>query len=224
MQLLVVEDEPALQSLIARALTEEGHRVRAAGIIADARVMLALEPFDLLIVDRNLPDGDGLAWIREIRARGDLRPTIVLTARDSVRDRVDGLYAGADDYLGKPFSIEELAARIAALGRRTGGLGGGRIEVGPLTVDTQALRAWRSGQELALTAQEFRLLRYMAEHKGRVLTRSRLLEAVWDLHDDPASNVVDVYVGYLRHKLDRGHERALLHTVRGMGYVLEDRP
>ena len=178
---------------------------------------------DALIVDRGLPDGDGLQLVRELRQRKDTRPALILTARDALDDRVEGLYGGADDYIVKPFVIGELVARLAAVSRRAGTVQSGRIEVGDLVVDTEALRVWRGSDEIGLTAQEFRLLRYLAEHRGRVLPRTRILEAVWDLQDDPGSNVVDVYVSYLRAKVDKGRSEPLIHTVRGLGYVLEQR-
>lgn len=222
MRILVVEDERGIASLLERGLSEEGHGVIRAADLASAREALALHTVDLLLVDRMLPDGDGLDLVRELRRQGDERPALCLTARDRVDERVEGLYGGADDYLVKPFAFDELLARIAALARRTGTLAG-RMEIGDLVVDTEALRVWRAGRELRLTALEFKLLRYLAEHAGRVVSRARLLEAVWDLHHDPGTNVVDVYVSYLRAKLDKGFDTPLLHTVRGLGYVLEAR-
>ena len=223
MRILVVEDEPRLQHLLERGLREEGHRVDVVGTLADARERLALRDDELVVLDRGLPDGDGLDLVRALRRAGDRRPILILSAKDRVDERVTGLTEGADDYLGKPFSFDELLARVAALARRAG-LGAGRVIVDDLEVDLDALRAYRGGVELALTGQEFRLLRYFAENVGRVLTRTRLLEHVWDMHHDPGTNVVDVYVGYLRAKVDKGHARPLLHTVRGRGYVLEARP
>jgi len=223
MHVLVVEDDEAIADLLDRGLGEEGHTVDRAGDLAQARLMLELHAVDALIVDRGLPDGDGLELVRELRARKDQRPALILTARDQLDDRVEGLYGGADDYVVKPFVFDELLARLAAVSRRAGTVQSGRIEVGDLVVDTEALRVWRGQDEVVLTAQEFRLLRHLAEHRGRVQTRTRLLEAVWDLHDDPGSNIVDVYVSYLRAKLDKGREHPLIHTVRGLGYVLEQR-
>lgn len=223
MRLLVVEDDEDVAGLLVRGLTEEGHSVKVCPTLHEARLALHLDPAELLILDRMLPDGDGLSLIRELRDRGDTRPALVLTARDRVDERIEGLYGGADDYLTKPFSFEELLARIAALARRTGTAATGRIQIADLSVDTEALRVWRGEDEVQLTAQEFRLLRHLAEHRGRVQTRTRLLETVWDMHDDPGSNIVDVYMSYLRGKLDKGRAPKLLHTVRGVGYVLEDR-
>ena len=222
MHILILEDEPKIASFLRRGLSEEGHMVEAAADLRGARELLGKSSFDLLLVDRMLPDGDGLSLVRELRRAGDQTPVLCLTARDRVEERVEGLNGGADDYLVKPFSFDELLARVAALARRSG-LAGGRVSVGDLEVDLDALRVWRAGAEVRLTAQEFRLLRALAEHPGHIVSRTRLLESAWDLHHDPGTNVVDVYVGYLRAKIDRGHARPLIHTVRGLGYVLEDR-
>jgi two-component system OmpR family response regulator len=222
-RILLVEDERPISGFVARGLREEGHVVEIVEDLAAARGALAAGGWDLLLVDRMLPDGDGLQLVRAERQRGSRLPAICLTARDRVAERVEGLYGGADDYLVKPFAFDELLARIAAVSRRGAGADE-RIVVGDLEIDLAAHRVTRGGEEIRLTAQEFRLLRYLAEHRGRVLSRTRLLEAVWDIHHDPGTNVVDVYIGYLRSKLDRGREHPLLHTVRGTGYVLEDRP
>ncbi|MEQ1508348.1 MAG: response regulator transcription factor [Myxococcota bacterium] len=222
MRILLVEDERRISGFTARGLREEGHVVEVAEDLASARTALGSGAWDLMLVDRMLPDGDGLQLVRDLRRSGDRTPAICLTARDRVEERVEGLYGGADDYLVKPFAFDELVARIAAVSRR------GRVDpklvVGDLEVDVDAHRVVRGETEVALTALEFKLLRYLAENRGRVLSRTRLLEHVWDVHHDPGTNVVDVYVGYLRAKIDKGHEHPLIHTVRGVGYVLEDRP
>ncbi len=222
MRILVVEDEPKIADFLRRGLEGEGHRVHIAADLESARVAHGVVEPDLMLVDRMLPDGDGLGLVRDLRRSGDLTPAICLTARDRLEERVEGLYGGADDYLVKPFALDELLARIAAVGRRTPG--GERIEVGDLAIDVPARRVYRGGDELRLTAREFDLLRYLAEHRGRVLSRTRLLDAVWDTTHDPGTNVVDVYISYLRAKVDKGRSSPLLHTVRGVGYVLEDRP
>lgn len=221
MRILVVEDEPAIASLLQRGLSEEGHTVTIRDSLSGGRLALAEDP-ELLIVDRMLPDGDGLLLVRSMREAGDGRPAIVLTARDRIDERVEGLYGGADDYVTKPFAFDELLARIAAVRRRSAGQVP-RIQVGDLTVDTESLRVWRADVELRLTAQEFRLLRYLAEHRGKVLSRTRLLDAVWEVQHDPGTNIVDVYISYLRTKIDKGRDQALIHTVRGLGYVLDAR-
>lgn len=222
MRILLVEDEPRISAFVSRGLREEGHVVELAADVAAARIALAAQTWDLLLVDRMLPDGDGLQLVRDLRRQGDRVPAICVTARDRVEEKVEGLYGGVDDYIVKPFAFDELLARIAAVTRR-GGSGDRRIEIGDLSIDLDAVRVVRAGQEIRLTPQEFRLLRYLAENRGRVLSRTRLLEHVWDMHHDPGTNVVDVYVGYLRGKVDKGFARPLVHTVRGFGYVLEDR-
>lgn len=220
MKILVVEDERKIAGFLQRGLQDEGHRVDVVGDLASARAA-DVAAYDLCLVDRNLPDGDGVEFIRSLRTARVAVPAICLTARDRVEDRVAGLHAGADDYLVKPFSFDELLARIEAVLRRA--RGADALRVGDLTIDVAARRVVRGGVELRLTAREFDLLRYLAEHRGRVLSRTRLLEAVWDTTHDPGTNTVDVYVSYLRAKVDKGFDTALVHTVRGVGYVLEDR-
>ncbi len=220
MRILVVEDEAKIAGFLERGLQEEGHRVEVAPDLAAARSALR-GGYDLLLVDRMLPDGDGLSLIRELRRRKDRTPILCLTARDRVEERVEGLYGGADDYLAKPFEFEELLARIAAVTRRSPVAD--RIEVSDLTIDVAGRRVHRDGVELRLTAQEFDLLRYLAERPGEVLSRTRILDAVWGVTHDPRTNVVDVYISYLRAKVDKAFDRPLIHTVRGVGYVLEDR-
>ena len=222
MRVLVVEDERKFAGFLERGLSEEGHVVDVASDLGQARRALAEADYDLLVVDRMLPDGDGLSIIRETRRSGSSVPSICLTARDRVEERVEGLYGGADDYIVKPFAFDELLARIAAVQRRSGAAD--VIEVGDLRIDVPARRVVRGDTEIRLTAQEFALLRYLAERSGRVLSRTRLLSGVWDTMHDPGTNIVDVYISYLRAKIDKGFDRPLLHTVRGVGYVLEDRP
>ncbi len=222
MRVLVVEDERKIAGFLERGLSEEGHVVDVASDLGQARRALAEADYDLLVVDRMLPDGDGLSIIRETRRSGSSVPSICLTARDRVEERVEGLYGGADDYIVKPFAFDELLARIAAVQRRSGAAD--VIEVGDLRIDVPARRVVRGDTEIRLTAQEFALLRYLAERSGRVLSRTRLLSGVWDTMHDPGTNIVDVYISYLRAKIDKGFDRPLLHTVRGVGYVLEDRP
>jgi DNA-binding response OmpR family regulator len=220
MRILVVEDEPKIAGFLSRGLEGEGHRVDVVSDLEAARLAVRVEHYDLLLVDRMLPDGDGLAVVRELRRDNDRTPAICLTARDRVEERVEGLYGGADDYLVKPFEFDELLARIAAVTRRAPAAD--RIEIDDLAIDVAAHRVYRAGREIPLTAQEFALLRYLAENRGRVLSRTRILDSVWGTTHDPRTNVVDVYVSYLRAKIDKGFERPLLHTVRGSGYVLEE--
>lgn len=222
MRILVIEDEPKIAGFLERGLADEGHNVDVVEELDSARTATMVGEYDLLLVDRMLPDGDGLSLLREMRRKGDKTPAICLTARDRVEERVEGLYGGADDYLVKPFEFDELLARIAAVTRRTPAAE--RIEVGDLAIDVPARRVYRDDTEIQLTAQEFDLLRYLAENAGRVLSRTRILDAVWDMTHDPRTNVVDVYISYLRSKIDKDFDRPLIHTVRGVGYVLEDRP
>jgi two-component system, OmpR family, response regulator len=216
MKVLVVEDDPALADLLERALTEEGYPVVVARSVAEAWEKAA--DATLLLLDRTLPDGDGLDFLRQLRAQGDRRPAVCLTARDRVEERVDGLLGGADDYVTKPFALPELLARITALSRRFEAPH--LLAVGPLRVDLDANRAWRGDRELHMTAQEMKLLRVFAEQAGRVLSRARLLELAWGLKRDPGTNVVDVYVGYVRQKLDAPGEAPMLRTVRGQGWLI----
>ena len=219
MRILIVEDDRKIGGFLTRGLSEEGHAVRLAADLETARDHLAADPYDLLLVDRMLPDGDGLSLVKEAR-HADARTMIMcLTARDNVDDRVEGLYGGADDYMTKPFAFDELLARIAALVRRRGGFE--KLQVGDLSVDIEAHRVFRGTQEIDLTPREFALLRYLVENAGRVLTRTRILERVWDTMYDPGHNVVDVYISYLRKKIDQGAEKTLIHTVRGVGYVVD---
>jgi DNA-binding response OmpR family regulator len=222
MRILVIEDEKRISAFLTRGLGEEGHQVDVREDLASAREAAATGSYDLLVVDRMLPDGDGLDVVRSLRRRGDATPAICLTARDRVGEKVQGLYEGADDYVVKPFSFEELLARIAAVTRRGGS--GSRIEVGDLAIDVAGHRVRRAGRELKLTAREFALLRTLAENAGRVMSRTRLLEQVWDLSHDPGTNVVDVCISELRSKVDGDFDRPLIHTVRGVGYVLEASP
>lgn len=223
MRILLVEDDKTIAGFVSRGLTEEGHRVEVAGTLQDARASASDAAWDLLIVDRMLPDGDGLSLVRELRRGGSVVPAICLTAMDRVEERVAGLTGGADDYMVKPFSFAELLARVQTVTRRAT-QSAQEVNVGDLHIDVAARRVTRAGNPIQLTAQEFNLLRYLAEHAGHVLTRTRLLDAVWDMRFDPGTNMVDVYMSYLRAKVDKGFDRPLLHTVRGVGYVLEDRP
>jgi len=223
MHILLIEDQSSLAEFVQSALAEHGHDTDVATSLEHARELFGGIRYDLLLADRMLPDGDGIDFVREIRVEREDIPVIFLTARDQVQDRVEGLRVGADDYLVKPFAVEELAARIEAVTRRLTGGQVTKLHVSDLHIDLVGLRVERSGKVIRLTAQEFRLLRYMAESAGCVLSRGQLLEHVWGVRHDPGTNVVDVYISYLRKKIDRGFTRRLVHTVRGLGYVLEDR-
>jgi two-component system OmpR family response regulator len=220
MRLLVVEDEARLALLLKRGLEEQGYAVDVTGDGAEALWLATENDYDTIVLDIMLPGLDGLEVTKRLRAGGRWAPVLLLTARDGVDDRVVGLDAGADDYLVKPFSFAELAARVRALVRR------GRVErptvleVGDLRLDPARRQAWRGPVELELSPTEFALLELFLAHPDEVLTRTRMLEHVWDFAYDPASNVVDQYVGYLRRKIDRPFGRADLETVRGVGYRL----
>lgn len=217
--ILVVEDQPTLARLLQKVLTEEGFRVTLAFDGPAGRDAALAEPPDAVILDVGLPGLDGLAVCRAIRARGLRMPIVMLTARDAVPDRVAGLEAGADDYVLKPFAFEELLARLRVHLRRSG-VSAGRLRVADLVVDPDAHAATRAGRPIELSAQEFSLLEMLARHVGQVLTRDRILEHVWGYDAEPSSNVVDLYVHYLRRKVDQGFDAPLIHTVRGVGYVL----
>ena len=220
MRVLVVEDDTRMASLLKRALAEEGHAVDVAGVGADGLWLATENPYGAIVLDVMLPDFDGFELCRRIRAKGQWVPVIMLTARDSVGDRVRGLDAGADDYLVKPFSLAELAARLRALARRDDRPRPAVLAEGDLKLDPAAKRAWRAGTELRLSPKEFALLELFLTYPGDVLTRSRIIEAVWDFAYDGGSNVVDQYVNYLRRKIDAPFGRNDIETVRGMGYRL----
>jgi two-component system, OmpR family, response regulator len=222
MRVLVVEDEVRLALLLKRGLEEEGYAVDTSGDGAEALWHATETDYDAIVLDIMLPGMDGLEVTRRLRASSHWTPVLLLTARDAIDDRVVGLDAGADDYLVKPFSFAELAARVRALVRRGQVERPTVLEVGDLRLDPARRRAWRADVELDLSPKEFALLELFLSHPGEVLTRTRILEHVWDFAYDPASNVVDQYVGYLRRKIDRPFGRDDLETVRGAGYRLRE--
>jgi two-component system, OmpR family, response regulator len=218
--LLVVEDERKMADLLARGLREEGHAVDVAGNGEDALWMATATPYDAIVLDVMLPGLDGFAACRELRERGVWTPVLILTARDAVSDRVAGLDTGGDDYLVKPFSFDELLARLRALTRRAPAERPAVLEVGDLRLDPATHRVTRDGVEVSLSAKEFALLEVFMRRPGETLSRLRLLEGAWDMAYENRSNLVDVYVGYLRRKIDRPFGRSSLETVRGTGYRL----
>lgn len=220
MRILLVEDEAKVARFVARSLHGEGVIVDAVGHAEEARAALAASTFDLIILDLMLPGVDGITLCKELRDRGNATPILMLTARDAVKDRVRGLDSGADDYLTKPFALEELLARVRALLRRPHVVQSPRLRLADLIVDTAARRVWRGERELRLRAKEYTLLTYMLANPDRVLSRPMIEEAVWGFDFDCATNVVEVYIGLLRRKLEAGGEPRLIHTVRGSGYVL----
>jgi DNA-binding response OmpR family regulator len=225
MRILVVEDDRKVASFIRRGLEEEGYAVDVAPDGA-AAVDLALggTPYDLVVLDIMLPKRDGFAVLRVLREYRMSAPVLVLTARDRVPDRVTGLDLGADDYLTKPFVFEEFLARVRALLRRATAQRTPTLELADLQLDPATRRVTRAGRAITLTAREYALLEYFLRNVGRVLTRPMLAEHVWGIDFDPESNVIDVYVGYLRRKIDLPGETRLLHTTRGTGYVMRLEP
>jgi two-component system OmpR family response regulator len=220
MRVLVVEDEPRMARLLKRGLEEEGHAVDVAGDGPDGLWMVTENPYAAIVLDIMLPGFDGFELCRRLRKAGVWTPVLMLTARNAVGDRVRGLDAGADDYLVKPFSLLELAARLRALARRDDRARPAVLCEGDLKLDPAAKRAWRGQTELQLSPKEFSLLEVFLRHPGVVLTRTQILEAAWDFAYDGTSNVVDQYVTYLRKKIDVPFGRHDLETVRGMGYRL----
>ena len=223
MRVLLVEDDQKASDYLANALRESGHTVEQVADGLDGLHLARHERFDLLIVDRMLPRLDGLTLIRSLREHQVLTPVLILSALDQVDDRVKGLRAGGDDYLTKPYHFVELLARIEALARRERAEPGAtRLEVGDLVLDLVARRVTRADKRIELTAREFQLLEFLMRNAGQVVTRTMILEGVWDNHFDPQTNVIDVHISRLRQAVDRGFPRPLLHTVRGAGYVLRE--
>jgi two-component system OmpR family response regulator len=221
MRVLLVEDELKLGELVARGLREEGHTADIAGRGAEALVLAEGEPYDVIVLDLMLPGGlDGFEVCRRLRDKGIWSPVLMLTAREAVADRVTGLDAGADDYLTKPFAFDELLARLRALARRVPRERPAVLEVGDLSLDPASHRAWRAGALLDLSAKEFALLELFMRNPGAVLSRQQLLDGAWDMSFERRSNIVDVYIRYLREKVDRPFSRNSIETVRGIGYRL----
>jgi two-component system response regulator MprA len=222
MRILVVDDEPQLRRALERALKLEGYGVDVAEDGEQALAAAAASPPDAIVLDVLMPRRDGLDVCRELRARGDRTPVLMLTARDAVQDRVDGLDAGADDYVVKPFALEELLARLRALLRRGGGGGDEALAYSDLTLDPATRDVRRGSRDLELTKTEFALLELLLRHPRQVLTRSQIFESVWGYDFGPRSNSLEVYIGYLRRKTEAGGEPRLIQTVRGIGYALKE--
>jgi two-component system, OmpR family, response regulator len=220
MRILVVEDDPKMAGLLRRGLQEDGHAADVAGVGDDALWMARAVEYDAIVLDLLLPGLDGVEVCRRLRESGVWSPVLMLTARDAVEDRVAGLDAGADDYLPKPFSFSELLARLRALVRRGSPERPTVLEVGDLRLDPARRQVWRSDTEIQVSAKEFALLEAFMRRPGDVLSRDHLLEHAWDYGYENRSNVIDVYVRYLREKIDRPFGRRSLETVRGMGYRL----
>lgn len=222
MRLLFAEDQPQLRRSVTKALTAAGYSVDAAADGAQALDDLDGVDYDSIVLDVMMPRVDGLTVLRTLRSRGDDTPVLLLTARDAIDHRVEGLDAGADDYLVKPFAMEELLARLRVLTRRKGSGRTNVFTLADLTVDTAARSAVRAGMPLTLSAREYALLEHLIRNKGIILSREQIENNLWNYDYAGGTNVVDVYISYLRKKLDGGHEKKLLHTVRGMGWVLKE--
>ena len=220
MKLLLIEDDTQVAAEIIAALGDRGYAVEHQADGRHGQEAALLGDHGVIITDRMLPGVDGLDIVTHLRRAGNSTPVLVLSALDSVDERVKGLRAGGDDYLGKPFNIEELVARVDSLQRRAASSALTRLRVDDLELDLLERRASRGGQRIELTGREFRLLEFLARHTGQVVTRAMLLQGVWDIHYDPQTNVVDVHVSRLRQAVDKDFERPLIHTVRGVGYSL----
>lgn len=223
MHILVIEDDSELQRFIAKGLKESGHVVDVSGDGKDGLFLATTGDYDALVIDRMLPGIDGLTIVRTLRGAENHTPVLILSALGEVDDRVNGLRAGGDDYLVKPFAFTELLARLEALLRRASTDGKqevSKLESGDLCVDLLSRKVTRGGVDIALQAREFRLLEYLLRHKGQVVTRTMLLEKVWEYHFDPQTNVIDVHISRLRNKIDKGFDTPMIQTMRGAGYML----
>ncbi len=220
MKILVVEDEERVAQFIQKGLKEEGHAVDVSYDGEDGGFLAEVNDYDLILLDVMLPKKSGISVCREIRERGVVTPVLMLTARDSVEDRVRGLDAGADDYLVKPFAFEELLARVRALLRRRSDSKTPTLQLADLELDPISRLVTRAGKPIRLTTKEYALLEYLLRNANKVLSRTFIGEHVWDMNFDPESNVIDVYISHLRNKIDKGFDVPLLHTMRGQGYLL----
>ena len=222
MRILVVEDDKKTGNFIAKALKAEGFAVDVLRDGDDALAAIEITPFDAVVLDIMLIGRDGLSVLKQMRAQKIDTPVLLLSARGALNERVEGLNAGAEDYLPKPFALEELVARIRSLTRRGGDSKSTTLSVGDLTLDTITRIAQRSGRKIELTTREYRLLEYLMRSAGRVCSRMMIIEKVWEYNFDPGTNLVDVYIGKLRDKIDDGNSVKLLHTVRSEGYVMKE--
>jgi two-component system, OmpR family, response regulator len=223
MRILVIEDDKEAAAFLTKGLREAGHVVEHAADGEEGLAAALHGDHDVMVVDRMLPKRDGLSIVQALRDHDTTTPVLILSALGEVDDRVKGLRAGGDDYLAKPYAFSELLARIEALARRRAPAEGETVlKVGDLELDRLAHRVSRAGRAIPVQPREFRLLEYLMKHAGQVVTRTMLLENVWDYHFDPQTNVIDVHVSRLRSKIDKGFERQLLHTIRGAGYMIRD--
>ncbi|WKW12586.1 response regulator transcription factor [Pseudogemmatithrix spongiicola] len=221
MKVLVIEDDPTVGQFVKRGLEEARWTVDLVADGEEGEQLAKNQPYDLVVLDLRLPGRSGQQVLRNLRARGFEKPVLVLTAQDAVDAKVETLRAGADDYVTKPFAFEELLARVEALARRPRAIVSPKLTVADLEVDLDAREVKRAGEPIELTPKEFLVLEYLARHVGRVLSRTLITEYAWGYHFDPGTNIVDVVINHLRKKIDAPHEKKLIHTVRGVGYVLK---
>ena len=225
MRILLIEDDKEVSSYIVKGMSEAGHTIDVADNGKDGLFMATTEHYDVIIADRMLPELDGLTIVKTLRGADNQTPVLILSAMGEVDDRVDGLRSGGDDYLTKPFAFAELLARVEILNRRNNNNAQQeqtKLQTGDLVMDLLARKVTRSNQNIELQSREFRLLEYMLRHKGQVVTRTMLLEHVWDYHFDPQTNVIDVHISRLRSKIDKNFDKQLIRTIRGAGYIIED--
>ncbi|HNZ26920.1 MAG TPA: heavy metal response regulator transcription factor [Spirochaetota bacterium] len=222
MRILVVEDEEKIANFIKRGLKEEGYVVDIAGDGEEGLYLALNHSFDLIVLDLMLPIKDGLTVCAELREKGKNIPILILTAKNSTQDKVSGLDLGANDYITKPFAFEEFLARIRALLRNKNNSESTRLKIHDLDMDLLAHKVYRGGKEIALTSKEFSLLEYLMRNKGSIVTRTMITEHVWEINFDSFTNVIDVYINYLRNKIDKGYDKKLIHTVRSRGYSIKE--
>ena len=220
MRILVVEDDRTVGQYVQRGLSEARFTVELAADGTSGLEKASGQPWDLIVLDLMLPGMNGLDVLRTMRDRGNATPVLVLTAQDAVEFKVDALRMGADDYVTKPFAMAELVARVEAISRRPKSLTPPVLQIADLTIDTGSRQVTRAGKAIDLTPKEYDVLLYLARHAGRVMSRTLITEYVWDYHFDPGTNIVDVVINRLRKKIDQGREPRLIHTIRGVGYVL----
>lgn len=221
MRILVIEDEKKIADFIKRGLKEEGYAVDVAYDGEQGQFLTKTNTYDLILLDIMLPKIDGLALCKNLRKEGIATPVIMLTAKDTIEDKVIGLDTGADDYITKPFVFEELLARVRAILRKKGAKDATKLEIEDLALDLITHRVARAGKEITLTAKEYALLEYLMRNTGSIVTRTMISEHVWDIDFDTFTNVIDVYINYLRNKIDAGCKKKLIHTIRGRGYTLK---
>jgi two-component system copper resistance phosphate regulon response regulator CusR len=221
MKVLVIEDDPTVGQFVKRGLEEQRWSVDLVVDGEEGERLARSQPYDLVVLDMRLPGRSGMDVLRNLRAKGFERPVLVLTAQDAVDAKVETLRAGADDYVTKPFAFEELLARVEALARRPRALASPVLKVADLEVDLDAREVRRGGKPVELTPKEFLVLEYLARHVGRVMSRTLITEYAWGYHFDPGTNIVDVVINHLRKKIDAGHSKKLISTVRGVGYVIK---